>query len=249
VEFLRPLEGSLSETSRQRFETNPLRVLDSKAPQDIEIVANAPSVLDVLGPEDIAHFEALKRHLDALGVTYTVDAGLVRGLDYYTRTLFEIRSDAGELGAQNTLVGGGRYDGMVRSLGGPPVPAIGFAMGLERILLAMSDATPAVTPSCFIAPIGERATAVGLSLARDVRSRGQRAELDGRGNSVKSMMRRADAAGARLCIVLGDAEVATAEVVIKDLRDREMAPEAVSVSEAAARVAERLRQIVAEGTS
>lgn len=242
VEFLRPLASSLSETSRQRFETNPLRVLDSKAPQDMEIVANAPSVLEVLGAEDSAHFEELSRYLDALGVPYTVDPGLVRGLDYYTRTLFEIRSDAGGLGAQNTLVGGGRYDDMVRSFGGPQVPAIGFAMGLERILLAMGEEPVPPVPHCFIAPIGERATAVALTLARDVRALGQRAEVDGRGKSVKSMMRRADGSGARFSVVLGETEVSDGQVVIKDLRDRERPAETVALGGAAERIAARLAE-------
>jgi histidyl-tRNA synthetase len=141
----------------------------------------------------------------------------VRGLDYYTRTLFEINANTGELGAQNTLVGGGRYDGMIKNLGGPQVPAIGFAMGLERILLAMSEKQRDRVAFCFIAPLGERARATALRLGRDLRAAGVVVDLDGRGNSLKSMLRRADASGARLCLVLGESELEREVVQLKDL--------------------------------
>ncbi len=135
--FLQPKAGELSEHARTRLEQNPLRILDSKDPEGSGRCQGAPNILEVLDDADRAHWDALRAHLDALGTPYVVDPLLVRGLDYYTRTLFELKSSAGELGAQNTLCGGGRYDDMIRELGGPAVPAIGFAMGLERILLAL----------------------------------------------------------------------------------------------------------------
>ncbi len=219
ADYLRPHASDLSEHARARIEVNPLRILDSKDERDQKVVENAPAILDVLDDEDRAHFDGLCRALDALGTPYKVDPSLVRGLDYYTRTLFEIKSNAGELGAQNTIAGGGRYDGMVQSLGGPAVPAIGFAMGLERILLAMPEAGDKRAPVVYLAPMGERAQRDALCLARELRGLGARAELDGRGNSLKSMLRRADSMGARLCIVVGDAEIDRGVVAVKNLTE------------------------------
>jgi len=239
LEFLRPRAGELSEHARARLEANPLRVLDSKDPRDQAAVADAPSILDLLPPADRQHWDQLRRGLDALGTPYEVQPGLVRGLDYYSRTLFEINASTGELGAQNTLVGGGRYDGMIRSLGGPDVPAIGFAMGLERILLAMSDSTPQASRFCFLAPIGEQAQTAALKLARDLRSAGVTVDLDGRGNSLKSMLRRADATRARICLVLGESELEQGVVQLKDLAAHEQRN--VPLAAVVAAVSEALR--------
>jgi histidyl-tRNA synthetase len=173
--------------------------------------------VELLSDEDRAHFDGLRRHLDALGVPYRVEPRLVRGLDYYTRTLFEIQSSAGNMGAQNALCGGGRYDAMIRELGGPSVPAIGFALGLERLFLALGESPVTAAPPCFIAPIGERAATEGLVLARDLRERGVVVDYDGRGNSMKSMLRRANAVGARFCVILGDTELDRGIVKLKDL--------------------------------
>ena len=192
----------------------------------------------MLDDEDRAHFDGLCQALDALGTPYKVDPSLVRGLDYYTRTLFEIKSNAGELGAQNTIAGGGRYDGMVKSLGGPQVPAIGFAMGLERILLAMPAGDAAAEGLVYLAPLGERAQRDALLLARDVRRLGARAELDGRGNSMKSMLRRADSMGARLCVVIGDSEIDRGVVALKDLAEHTQ--DELPRADAAKRIAKRL---------
>lgn len=217
VAHLRPRKDALGEDSRRRLETNPLRILDSKDPRDIAATEGAPSILDVLDEADRAHFDGLRRHLDALGTPYTVDPKLVRGLDYYTRTLFEIRGAGGELGSQNALGGGGRYDKMLRDLGGPDAPAIGFALGLERILLAMPAEEPRKEPCVLLAPIGERATAEALVMARELRRLGVPADLDGRGVSLKAMLRRANALGATHCLVLGEAELDRGVVQLKDL--------------------------------
>jgi len=217
VTHLTPLAEKLSDHARRRLADNPLRILDSKDPRDREAVASAPSILDVLEADDQAHFARVRAALDALGTPYTVDPTLVRGLDYYTRTLFEFTSAAGELGSQNSLLGGGRYDGMLKGLGGPEIPAIGFAVGLERVLLAMGSAAPARPRSCFIAPLGEAAALEALRIARELREAGLRTDVDGRGGSLKSMLRRADALGARCCLVLGDTEIARGIVQVKDL--------------------------------
>lgn len=216
-EFLSPKAGELSDHARARLEVNPLRILDSKDPRDQAACQGAPQILDVLDEADRAHWETLLGHLDALGTPYVVDPLLVRGLDYYTRTLFELKSSAGELGSQNTLCGGGRYDDMIRGLGGPSVPAIGFAMGLERILLALGPMAAPARKTCSIAPMGTRAVGKALELGRALREAGVVADVDGRGNSLKSMLRRADGLGARFCIVLGDAELERGAVQLKDL--------------------------------
>jgi histidyl-tRNA synthetase len=246
--YFRPLKEQLSEHAQARLEQNPLRILDSKDPRDQSVAAGAPSLLNQLEDADRQHWEGLQHALDALGTPYRVEAGLVRGLDYYTRTLFEIRSAQGELGTQNTLAGGGRYDAMIKGLGGPHVPAIGFAMGLERILLAMPRQEPKPVPFCFLAPLGDAALGQALGLAREIRALGYRAELDGRGGSMKSMLRRADGLGARLCVVLGEAEVARGVVQLKDLAQRSQHD--LPRTDAANLIAERLRVIdpVAERT-
>lgn len=218
--YFDPHKDRLSEHARRRLRDNPLRVLDSKDPKDREIAQGAPSALELLEPEDQAHFEGLCRALTTLGTPYSIDRTLVRGLDYYTRTLFEFTSVSGELGSQNSLLGGGRYDLLLQALGGPALPAIGFAAGVERLLLAMQQAPPVGPALCFVAPVGEAARFEALGLARELRENGIATELDGRGGSLKSLLRRADALGARLCLVVGDSELERGVVQIKDLRDR-----------------------------
>ena len=218
AEFFRPRVTELSEHARMRLEVNPLRILDSKDPSDQRVAQAAPSILDVLDASDRGHFDELCHMLDVLGTPYRVEPRLVRGLDYYTRTLFEITSTSGDLGAQNALVGGGRYDNLIGQLGGPSVPAIGFAMGLERLLLAIPATTVSKPIECFFAPLGVLATRQCLRLARELRAQGFVVEVDGRGGSLKSMLRRADALGARCAVVLGDSELASSSVVLKDLK-------------------------------
>jgi len=229
---LLPRAETLSEHAKKRLEDNPLRILDSKDPRDKAAVADAPSILDSLTDEDQQHWQAVLRGLDALGTPYQVTPGLVRGLDYYTRTVFEFQSSMGGLGSQNTLLAGGRYDNMLKSLGGPQIPAIGCGMGLERILLALGeDPVPREAP-CFIAPLGEKATLSALKLTRELRDAGVVSVLDGRGNSMKSMLRRADGLGARVCIVIGESEVEQDQVQIKDLaaHSQEQVPRAEAVA-------------------
>lgn len=232
IAHLSPRRDALSEHAQKRLLDNPLRILDSKDPRDREAVADAPSILDVLEPDDRAHWDGFKAALDALGTKYVVTPGLVRGLDYYTRTLFELVSNQGELGSQNTLLGGGRYDGMVHELGGPKLPAVGFAIGLERLLLASPLPAPSKAPRCFIAPLGEAGLKEGLILARELRAAGIGTDLDGRGGSMKSMLRRADSLGARACLVIGDSEVESKQVQIKDLasHSQELCPRSDVVS-------------------
>ncbi|HEX3774124.1 MAG TPA: histidine--tRNA ligase [Polyangiaceae bacterium] len=230
--YLRPRAESLSDHARKRLEDNPLRILDSKDPRDRAAVADAPSILDALTPEDREHWQAVLRALDALKMPYVITPSLVRGLDYYTRTVFEFQSNMGGLGSQNTLIAGGRYDNMLKSLGGPQIPAIGCGVGLDRVVLALGDETVPAAAPCFIAPMGERATLAALTLSRELREQGIVTVLDGRGNSMKSMLRRADGMHARICVVIGDAEVEQNQVQVKDLgaHTQEQIPRADAVA-------------------
>jgi histidyl-tRNA synthetase len=215
--YLTPHRDKLSEESQRRLETNPLRVLDSKAPDDQVIAASAPSILDFLSPEDEAHFRDLQATLDRLGTPYRVEPRLVRGLDYYTRTLFEVQGRGGELGAQNALLGGGRYDGMIAELGGQDTPAIGFAMGLERLLLAMPDEpVPQALDAMVLAARPELRLEATL-LSKELRRAGLKVDNDLRGTSLKSQLRRADKLGARMALIVGDDELARGVVQWKRL--------------------------------
>lgn len=219
LEFFEPKRGALSEHAQARLLDNPLRILDSKDELDRLASEGAPVLLDCLSDEDRAHWEGFLAALDVLGTPYTINPRLVRGLDYYSRTCFEITADSGDIGSQSAILGGGRYDGMIEGLGGPDVPAIGFAIGLERILLALGEEATVEEPLCFIAPLGTEAALVGLKIAAALRERGINAELDSRGNSLKSMLRRANNMNARYAVVLGKNEVKEGTAQLKDLRD------------------------------
>lgn len=239
--FLLPHQEALSPDSRRRLETNPLRILDSKDQQDQEIVNSAPTILEHLADADRAHFDGLRRLLDGLRTPYRVEPRLVRGLDYYTRTLFEIQGARDKLGAQAALLGGGRYDGMIAALGGPTTPAIGFAAGIERLLVAAD--LPAVTHvvDVLVCPIGEAALSKGLELGRELRRAGTATEVECRGVSLKSMLRRANALGAPIAVVLGDEELSTGVVQMKDLAAH--AQEAVPRDQVVALVVRRVAQL------
>jgi histidyl-tRNA synthetase len=237
-DFLAPKRASLSEDSQRRLDKNPLRILDSKDARDRDAIVGCPSILDLLEGDDLAHWDGLRRHLDALGVNYVVDTSLVRGLDYYTRTLFEVKTKVGDLGAQNTLAGGGRYDNMIEGLGGPKVPAIGFAMGIERVLSVAPLRAAERKASCYVAPMGDAAASAALVFARDLRRLGVVAEVDGRGGKLKAMLRRAEGSGARACVIFGESELARGVVAVKDLAGRTQ--DEIPLEGAAAVVADRL---------
>jgi histidyl-tRNA synthetase len=210
----------LDEDARRRLHTNPLRILDSKNPAMQEMIEGAPRLLDAISGEAAGHFERLKALLGDAGLAFKVNPRLVRGLDYYNRTVFEwISSD---IGAQSTLAGGGRYDGLFEQLGGKPTPACGFGMGMERVLLAMqaSGVTAACAPDVFVAFAGEAAAREAWRLSESLRDAG-RSVLLGTGGSFKSQMKKADASGARFAMILGDEEVAARKVTVKPLRGGE----------------------------
>ena len=215
-EFLKGMhKEQLCEDCMRRKLTNPLRVLDCKVPQCKEFTADAPKITDHLCPECAAHFDVVKGALDAAGLRYVLNPRLVRGLDYYVRTTFEIVS--GDIGAQSSVAGGGRYDGLVASLGGPDVPGVGFACGMERLALLINrDLTAA--PDFFLAVLDANGLPHGLQLAQDLRRAGFSGEAPFAAKSVKSQMRAADKSGARFCLVVGTEELAAGTVVVKDMR-------------------------------
>ena len=215
----------LCDTCLERLDKNPLRILDCKNPDCKEVAKDAPVVLDYLCDDCKAHFEGLKKRLDALGVPYTVNPRIVRGLDYYVRTVFEFVSS--DLGAQSTVCGGGRYDGLIKSLGGPDQPGIGYAMGVERLLMVMKAQgieIPAPAPcDLYIGSIGEEASVEALRLCGILRGEGFSAECDIVGRSVKAQMKYADKIGARFSMVLGDNELAEKKATVKNMATGENA--------------------------
>jgi len=214
--YLKPYLNDLSEISQRRFEKNPLRILDTKIPHEIEILNDIPNVSDSWTPEDKVHFEELKSLLDAMDIQYSLAPRLVRGLDYYTRTTFEITSSA--LGAQDALCGGGRYDGLVKTLGGKATPGIGFAAGMERILLAMGNFDSNINNTqLYIVGLGDRVRPVVVKLAEDLRQNKIRTNFDPLRRSLKAQMREANKAGASYAILIGDQELESGEAKLKDL--------------------------------
>jgi histidyl-tRNA synthetase len=210
---------ALDDDSRRRLETNPLRILDSKSPEVQAVAAGAPLLLDTLGEASRSRFAEVQQLLAGLGVRSQVDPRLVRGLDYYTGTIFEIRAKVGNLGAQNTLCGGGRYDRLVQGLGGPATPALGFGMGIERVLLALAGDDESFQPPVvlFLAPMGEPARRWALPVAHRLRLRGIRVEIEHRDAGLKAQLKRADNLKARLALIVGDNELASGKLALKDL--------------------------------
>lgn len=237
--FFEPRKDKLSEDSQRRLEKNALRILDSKDPRDREQLEGVPSLMSILDETDLAHFSSVKQYLDDMGVPYIVDPKLVRGLDYYTRTLFELVTTTGDLGAQSTLVGGGRYDNMISELGGPNVPAIGFAMGIERLLTLIPADVSRDKPAVYIAPLSAACASRAAVLGRDLRRLGVRTEVDGRGGKIKAMLRRADALGTKLCVIIGDGELARGVATVKDLAGHKQSE--VALETAAMSLAEQVR--------
>jgi histidyl-tRNA synthetase len=220
VAFLERHRERLDEDSRQRLATNPLRVLDSKDPETQAVLVDAPRLLDHLGAESRGHFEQLCAGLEAAGIAYVHNLRLVRGLDYYNRSVFEWITD--ELGAQGTVCAGGRYDGLVEQLGGRATPAVGFAMGVERLigLIEQADSAPAQSLDAYLVAVGEAAQARALQIAEDLRDAcpGLRLMCHCGGGSFKSQFKKADRSGARYALVLGEAELAAGVVGVKPLR-------------------------------
>jgi len=217
--------SSMCTDCQRRYRDNPLRILDCKKKICRPQIESAPKSVDYLCTDCEDHFAGVRERLDLLGIPYDIDSRLVRGLDYYTRTVFELMSDA--LGAQDSLLGGGRYDGLIESLGGPPTPAIGFAGGMERLVLALQENGRSVEPDridLFIATIGEEAPLAGLKLAEGIRAAGFSVDLDHKNRSLRKQLSRANRLGASFLLVLGGDELKSEKGRLKDLSTGEEEP-------------------------
>ncbi|HEY9906228.1 MAG TPA: histidine--tRNA ligase [Thermosynechococcaceae cyanobacterium] len=241
--YLTPYKTELDTDSQDRLTRNPLRILDSKDDRTQSILQTAPSILDHLSPDSQARFQQVQQLLTQLGISYTLNSRLVRGLDYYTHTVFEIQSE--NLGAQATVCAGGRYDGLVSELGGSDTPAIGWAIGLERLVLLLQQIQPpvAATVDFYIVSRGDVAEAQALVLAQQLRQSEFSVELDLSGSAFGKQFKRADRSGAIACLILGDAEAASQTVQLKWMQSGEQA--AIDQSELLARSAQFLQQIAA----
>ncbi len=213
----------LDEDSLRRLNTNPLRILDTKNPAMKDVVANAPELMAYLGEESLHHFKAITTILDKVGIPYDINTRLVRGLDYYSKTVFEWVTT--ELGSQGTVCAGGRYDGLIEQLGGKPNHAVGFAMGMERLLALMETLNLPVKPAvdAYLIRVGEQAEQQGFYFAETIRNQvhGLKLQVDCVGGSFKSQFKKADKSGATYALILGDDEVSRGEVSIKSLRDQQ----------------------------
>jgi histidyl-tRNA synthetase len=210
--------GMLDSDSRRRLHSNPLRILDSKNQGMQEMIASAPKLIDHLGDASRRHFEGLQTLLRGASVAYTIDSRLVRGLDYYNRTVFEFVTD--RLGAQGTVTGGGRYDGLFAQLGGKPAPACGFAIGVERMTLLLHDAgaEKAAPPLAYVVHTEGAAAALAWQAAETLRDAGHSVVLNAGGGTFKAQMKRADASGAQYALLIGDDEAASGTASVKPLR-------------------------------
>jgi histidyl-tRNA synthetase len=205
VDAQKTLLAEMSADSRSRHEVNPLRVFDSKDPQDQPVIDKLPTIIDHLSPENRAHFDEVCGYLSDWGVAYTVEPRLVRGLDYYRRTVFEISSSA--LGAQDSLLGGGRYDGLVEQMGGDDVPGVGFAAGQERIVLALPEGAEVADLDCYVVTVSRDLMPQAMAVMQDLRGHGLRCTADFQGRSMKAQMRSANRSGAPAAVILGPDEL------------------------------------------
>jgi histidyl-tRNA synthetase len=243
VAYLQARTDALDADSRRRLDSNPLRILDSKNPDMQALLAAAPSLPDYLDEASREHFSMLCALLDAAGIRYELNPRLVRGLDYYSKTVFEWVTD--QLGAQGTICAGGRYDGLVEYLGGKPVPAVGFAVGLERLLGLLAAGgveLPENVPHVYLVLVGEQGTRRGMVFAEELRAAlpGLRLQSNCSGGSFRSQFKRADRSGAAIALVIGDDEVAQQQVVVKALRS-DAAQETVLQADVANLLGERLQ--------
>jgi histidyl-tRNA synthetase len=215
LRYFGPRQAELCAECRARLGRNALRVLDCKTPGCQPLIEKAPSILDSLSPEAAQHFEHVRRHLEAMGIPYTVNPRLVRGLDYYVRTTFELLTS--ELGAQNAVAGGGRYDGLIEQLGGPADPGIGFAIGLERVVLLLGEDRAAPRALALLIPLGEPALSRLLPAARQARQEGVAVELGYGARRLPRELERASRLGVPYAVIVGDAELAAGQAIVRDM--------------------------------
>ena len=216
-------KAELCDTCNSRLEKNPMRILDCKSPVCSEIAKDAPKITEYLCDECKEHFSSVQKYLDAAGIKYTVNPTIVRGLDYYTKTVFEFVTDF--IGAQGTVCGGGRYDGLIEELGGKHLPSLGFAMGIERLLMLMDkqgiEIPQPSTCDLYVAVMGEKASLRSFEIIKDVRNCGLIAETDIAGRGLRAQMKYADKLGAKFSVVLGDNEIDNGEATVKNMKTGE----------------------------
>lgn len=221
--FLESKKDGLCKNCKERMVTNPLRTLDCKEESCREIVADAPTMLDFVCDECKSHFDGLKKRLDSIGVAYKINPFIVRGLDYYTKTVFEIISTG--IGAQGTVCGGGRYDGLVEEIGGPVTPGIGFGMGIERLILVLEslgiDLPEPSVCDVYVCTLGDAASMKGFSITAELRQQGVKAECDHMGRSMKAQLKYANKIGASKVIIIGDDEIEKGVAVVRDMTKSE----------------------------
>ena len=222
-EFLKPRYDELCNTCKDRYERNPMRILDCKSEICKKIVENAPRMLDYLCDDCRNAFEELKTNLTSMGIEYVIDPNIVRGLDYYTKTAFEFVTT--KIGAQGTVCGGGRYDHLIEELGGPPIPGVGFGLGIERLIMLMEandvKFPEESRPEVFIAVMGDAAKSFGLKLCRELRQKGVIAEMDTLSRNIKGQFKYADRLGAKYTLVIGEDELKKGVVSLKDMAKSE----------------------------
>ncbi|MCG8373338.1 MAG: histidine--tRNA ligase [Balneolales bacterium] len=221
--YLQPHFDQLSELSQKRLEKNPMRILDSKEPEDQEFIKNAPMISDHLNEESKQHFESVKSYLDMRGIEYVIDPLLVRGMDYYTKTAFELTSS--DLGSQDALAGGGRYDLLVEEIGGQPTPAVGFAAGMERLFIACEELGIELTEpkslDLYIVSLGENARNWAIQNIHQFRETGVSASMDYQARSMKAQMKEANRENARFTLIVGDNELETGKLVLRNMLESE----------------------------
>ena len=220
IEYLTPHQEELSEDSRRRLETNPLRILDSKDAKDQQLLVNAPKISDYLSQQSLDNFQKVQSMFEALAIPYEVDPLLVRGIDYYQDTIFEMMVEDDSIGSQSTICGGGRYDGLVEELGGPSTPGFGFGIGLERLILLLKDQKVAVPENeavdVFVICMGETIDAMAMEIIQAARQAGLKADRDYMGRSMKSQFKTVDRLKAKTVIVLGEDEVQSQSFTLKN---------------------------------
>ena len=237
---------TLCDTCKERLARTPMRILDCKRPICREVAADAPVVIDYLCDDCKEHFEKVKAHLSALNISFTVNPKIVRGLDNYTRSGFEFVS--GDIGAQSTVCGGGRYDGLIKQMGGQDTPSLGFAMGIERLMMVL-EAQKAELPeesTCdlFIATLGDKATLKASALCRELRDEGYKVQTDICGGGLKAQMKYANKIGAKFTLVLGDNEVESGKATLKKMSDS--SEREISLNELVEELGEEIRKILFE---
>ena len=245
-EYFSKNADTLCDTCKDRLDRNPMRILDCKSPICSEIAENAPMVIDFLCDDCKNHFETVKANLNAMNIEFKVNPKIVRGLDYYTRTVFEFVS--GDIGAQSTVCGGGRYDGLIGQMGGPQTPSLGFAMGIERLMLVLkaqnTELPKAHTCDLFIATLGESATLKASALCKELRDEGYKAETDICGRGLKAQMKYANKIGAKFTLVLGDNEVENGKASLKNMSNS--SEKEINLNELTEELGEEIRKILFE---